>query len=228
MRGARIDEGTLDRLLQGRILPDDAPPGYSDVASILVAAASPPGQEELRMQAEHVVAARDAIGRRARHQRPGLGLATGMVVVALLLLPGLAAANVLPEPAQHAVTTVLEKVGITIPASTDRPTPTPPASPSHRGHPASTGSDISSIATTTDATGVDKGAQISSVASGGKSQAGQHGQASADHGAPSAPGTHGEESAPNAHGQQTAAEASQGRAGGIKSSSSPGAAPAHP
>jgi hypothetical protein len=175
MRGAGIDEGTLDRLLQGRILPDDAPPGYSEIASILVAAASPPAQEELRMQASHVVAARDAIGRRRRRFRAGpLGLATGLVLIgALLLLPGLAAAHVLPDSAQHGVTTVLQKIGITIPANTSHPTG-PTAAPS-TNHPASTGSDISSLARTTDATGVAKGAAISSLASGGKSQAGQHG-----------------------------------------------------
>jgi hypothetical protein len=193
MRGAGIDEGTLDRLMQGRILPDDAPPGHSDVASILVAAASPPAQEELRMQALHVMAAHDAIDRRKRRLRPGtLGLAMGLVVVgALFLLPGLAVAHILPDPAQHAVSAVLERVGITIPASANHPTPkpTPAASHSAGAHPASTGSEISSIATTTDATGVAKGAEISSLASGGKSQAGQHGQAStAPHGtSPSVP-----------------------------------------
>jgi hypothetical protein len=200
MRGAGIDEGTLDRLLQGRILPDDAPPGYSDVASILVAAASPPSPEELRMQALHVMAAHDAIDRRTRRFRPGtLGLAAGLLLLgALVLIPGLAVARVLPDPAQHAVTTVLERVGISIPTSTNHPTPvpTPAASPSAGGHPASTGSEISSIATTTDATGVAKGAEISSLASHGTSQAGQHGQAStAPHGkAPSAPGEAGSSS----------------------------------
>lgn len=176
MRGAGIDEGTLDRLMQGRILPDDAPPGYSDVASILVAAASPPSPEELRMQALHVMAAHDAIDRRTRRLRPGtLGLAAGLLLLgALVLIPGLAVARVLPDPAQHAVTTVLERVGISIPASTNHPTPVP-HSPSPSGpHPASTGSEISSIATTTDATGVAKGAEISTTASGGMSQAGMH------------------------------------------------------
>jgi hypothetical protein len=219
MRGEGIDEGTLDRLLRGWILPDDAPPGYSDVASILVAAASPPGQEELRMQAQHVVAARDAIGRRTRHHRPGLGLASGLVVVgALLLLPGLAVANGLPDPAQHAVTTVLEKVGITIPATPTHPTA--PVSPSAT-HPASTGSEISSIATTTDATGVAKGAEISTVASGGSSQAGQHGQASADHGKSSGEDTQGQEIAASASGGHNGAASANG-------SASRGAAQAHP
>jgi hypothetical protein len=225
MRGAGIDEGTLDRLLRGRILPDDAPPGFSDVASILAAAASPPSREELRMQASHVVAARDAIGRRTRRLRPGpLGLATGLVLIgALLLLPGLAAAHFLPDPAQHAVTTVLEKVGITIPATHPTPQPTPHQTPrrSPSGvHPASTGSEISSIARTTDATGVDKGAEISSVASGGTSQAGQHGQASADHGSSTA----------GSLGQETAHAASDGHgsAGSSHASANPGGARAHP
>jgi hypothetical protein len=219
MRGAGIDEGTLDRLLRGRIPPDDAPPGFSDVASILVAAASPPSREELRMQASHVVAARDAIGRRTRHHRPGpLGLATGLVLIgALLVLPGLAAAHVLPDPAQHAVTTVLEKVGITIPANVSHPTP-PTAPPN--GHPASTGSEISSIATTTDATGVAKGAEISSVASGGRSQAGQHGQASADHASRTA-GSIGQETAHGASGGHSSAGSSHVPA-------NPGGAQAHP
>ena len=221
MRGAGIDEGTLDRLLQGRILPDDAPPGYSAVASILAAAASPPSGQELRMQASHVVAAREAINRRTRHFRAGpLGLATGLVLVcALLLLPGLAAAHVLPDPAQHAVTAVLERVGITIPANANPPTPkpTPATSSSAGGHPASTGSEISSIATTTDATGVAKGAEISTVASGGKSQAGQHGRAAdAPHGSPNAPGGDGTSASTHTTGPSGngAAHASARAAGG--------------
>src|SRR6266498_5330854 len=56
---------------------------------------------------------------------------------------------------------VLSSVGISVPAADE--------------HPASTGTDISGIATTTDATGVDKGAEISSLASGGMSQAGVNG-----------------------------------------------------
>ena len=88
----------------------------------------------------------------------------GLVVVgALVRSTGLAAAGVLPDAAQDAVSNVFDRVGITIPASGD--------------HPATTGDEISQIATTTDATGVDKGAEISSAASAGKSQAGQHGSA---------------------------------------------------
>ena len=41
------------------------------------------------------------------------------------------------------------------------------------------GADVSELATTTDSTGVDKGAEVSSLASDGRSQAGQHGAAEA-------------------------------------------------
>jgi hypothetical protein len=86
----------------------------------------------------------------------------GLIVTgALVGIPGLAAANALPDPAQHAVSRVLHKVGISVPGNED--------------HPASTGQEISNIATTTSSIGVAKGAEISTAASGGKSQAGQHG-----------------------------------------------------
>ena len=86
----------------------------------------------------------------------------GLVVIgALIGSTGLAAAGVLPDAAQDAFSKVLDKVGITVPPRND--------------HPASSGDEVSGAATTTDATGGDKGAGISSVASGGKSQAGRHG-----------------------------------------------------
>jgi len=88
----------------------------------------------------------------------------GLVVAGTILgTTGLAAAGVLPDAAQNAASTVLSKVGISVPAADE--------------HPASTGTDISGIATTTDVTGVDKGAEISSTASGGVSQAGLNGSA---------------------------------------------------
>jgi hypothetical protein len=164
-----IDEDTTDRLLAGRIHPDDAPPGYAGVARILQAAGSLPRSEHLSREAELVAAAREvtglrsppgggAGGSRARHRRALAGL---IVTGALLGIPGLAAANALPDPAQHAVSRVLDKVGISVPGNED--------------HPASTGQEISNIATTTNSVGVAKGAEISTAASGGKSQAGQHG-----------------------------------------------------
>ena len=171
-----IDEDTTDRLLAGRIHPDDAPPGYAGVARILQAAGSLPRSEHLSREAELVAAAREVMSLRSppgggaggsptRHRRALAGL---IVTGALLGIPGLAAANALPDPAQHAVSRVLHKVGISVPGNED--------------HPASTGQEISNNATTTSSIGVAKGAEISTAASGGKSQAGQHGRQAGQHG----------------------------------------------
>jgi hypothetical protein len=189
MRGERIDAGTMERLLRGRLTPDDAPPGYADVASILLTAASPTEPGEIAMELGHVTAARAILTERAAGHRPARRVIAAAVVAALMTLPGLAAANILPDPAQHAVSSVLDKVGISVPAGSED-------HPGNTGeHPASTGTEISGIATTTDATGVAKGAEISSVASGGKSQAGQHGKASdAPHGSPPQAPDHGQSS----------------------------------
>ena len=165
----KLDYNTTDRLLAGLIDPDDAPPGYAEVARILQAAGSLPRSEHLSREAELVAAAREAMSLRSpsvggaggsptRHRR----LLAGVIVTgALVGIPGLAAADALPDPAQHAVSRVLDKVGISVPGNED--------------HPASTGQEISNIATTSSSTGVAKGAEISTAASGGKSQAGQHG-----------------------------------------------------
>jgi hypothetical protein len=202
----KIDDDTMDRLLAGRIDPDDAPPGYAEVARILQAAGSPPRGEHLSREVEHVAAARRVMspgsastggtgGGPSRRRRALAGL---IVTGALAGIPGLAAANALPGPAQHAVSRVFDKVGISVPDTLQAPQ-------TSGDHPASTGAEISSIATTTDATGVAKGALISSTASGGKSQAGQHGGAATAHG--SAP-----VATPNAGGTGTPDTASGGSA----------------
>jgi hypothetical protein len=171
MRELQLDAGTIDRLLAGDVEPDDAPPGYSEVARVLQAAVGARHGDELAHQASHVAIAMELVrqpastpsDRRSRKMSRIHRLKVGGLVVvgALVGSTGLAAAGVLPDAAQDAVSNVFDKVGITIPASGD--------------HPATTGGEISQIATTTDATGVDKGAEISSAASGGMSQAGQHG-----------------------------------------------------
>ena len=202
----KIDDDTMDRLLAGRIDPDDAPPGYTEVARILQAAGSPPRGEHLSREVEYVAAARRVMspgsastggtgGSPTRRRRALAGL---IVTGALAGIPGLAAAHALPDPAQHAVSRVFDKVGISVPDTQHAPT-------TSVDHPASTGAEISSIATTTDATGVAKGALISSTASGGKSHAGQHGKAAAAHGSSPVP-------TPNTGGTGTADTASGGSA----------------
>jgi hypothetical protein len=46
-----LDADTAERLLSGRLDPDDAPPGYAEVARLLQAAAAPADQAELAGQA---------------------------------------------------------------------------------------------------------------------------------------------------------------------------------
>lgn len=177
MRRLQLDKGTLDRLFTGGVDPDDAPPGYSEVARVLQAVIMAGDHDELVHEATHVALAKELVKKRSRASTPSNGRSRkmlrisrmkvgGLVVVgALVGSTGLAAAGVLPDAAQDAVSNVFNRVGITIPSSGE--------------HPAISGDEVSGIATTTDATGVDKGAEISSDASGGMSQAGQHGSAGA-------------------------------------------------
>jgi hypothetical protein len=172
MRKIRLDEDTVDRLLSGRMSPDDAPPGYSEVARVLIAVTE--DGDSLVHEAEHVAAAAALVEpasastsrsgsptKRRSATRLKLG---GMVVVgAMVASSGLAAAGALPDAARDTFSRILETVGITEPRGDERPT---------------TGEEISRIATTTDAVGVEKGDEISSTASDGKSRAGQHGAGS--------------------------------------------------
>jgi hypothetical protein len=98
-----------------------------------------------------------------------------------------AAAGVLPGPMQQTAKAVLAKVGLTVPGPkkhTTGPgttTPVPLASAEPTGAPGAGssghGSDMSDLARSTTATGVDKGAAVSSAASNGRSHSGQHGTA---------------------------------------------------
>jgi hypothetical protein len=172
------DTDTLDRMLAGGIHPDDAPPGYSEVARVLLAVAEATDNVELVHGTAHVALAMELVqqrspvsassnqrsSRRSRSttSRRHRGKIGGLVVIgALIGSTGLAAAGVLPDAVQDAFSKVLDTVGITVPGGSD--------------HPASSGEELSGVATTTATTGGDKGAGISSTASGGKSRAGQHG-----------------------------------------------------
>jgi hypothetical protein len=219
MRRQLLDGDTLERLLAGRVEPDDAPQGYAEVARVLRAAAAPIDPADLGHESEHVEAARILVTRRSFASDRSDGRPTqmrskgyrlkvaGLVVLGTLLgTSGLAVAGVLPDTAQDMLSNVLDRVGISVPTA-DHPAGSVPASE----HPASSGEQISEIARTTDSTGVGKGADISSIASGGMSQAGEHGSAQhgtaehggAGHGADVAP-----VSTPNTGGTSTADAAS--------------------
>ena len=66
---APLDADTAERLLSGRLDPDDAPPGYAEVARLLRAAAAPADPAELTGQAAAMDAFRTAHARSAK--RPG-------------------------------------------------------------------------------------------------------------------------------------------------------------
>ena len=63
--GVVLDGDTVERLLAGRLDPDDAPPGYAEVARVLRAAAGPPCPDELAGQPAAMAAFRRS-RRRAR------------------------------------------------------------------------------------------------------------------------------------------------------------------
>lgn len=128
---------------------------------------------------------------------------------------GLAMAGALPAPAQDAFARVLDRVGITVPASGDQH-----PSPTTADHPASTGTAIASIATDPSLQGIQKGIAVSGAASGGVSQAGQHGSAT-DHptGAPS--------SVPPAVGGTGGADANSGGSSGTGASTAGTASGGH-
>jgi hypothetical protein len=200
-----LDVDTADRLLAGTVAPEDAPPGYSEVGSLLIAARADDGvghsrSDDLTM-ARFVAAVRSTRETTTRSpRRSTLHRAkpiAALVTIALACTTGLALAGTLPGAAQDVASEMLAKVGIEVPGPNDNAGTHPNVrgqsdvsndasvdanSPEEAGSGSSgKGSEISSLATTTDLEGVDKGAAISTLASGGQSQAGQHGQAGADH-----------------------------------------------
>jgi hypothetical protein len=69
-----LDDDTAERLLGGRLPPEDAPRPYARVARVLRAAAGPPTPRELAGQAAALAAfrtARGSEGRPSRHRRRG-------------------------------------------------------------------------------------------------------------------------------------------------------------
>src|SRR5690348_15834425 len=56
-----LDDWTADRLLDGRVQPLDAPPGFSPVAELILAAKSPASSGELARQTETVAASLAAL-----------------------------------------------------------------------------------------------------------------------------------------------------------------------
>lgn len=108
-----------------------------------------------------------------------------VVAAAFAASVGMASAGSLPGAAQDVASEMLAKVGITVPGANDNAGTHPDVRGNSTSVPiapapadAGKGAEISELATTTDLTGVEKGAAVSTAASGGRSQAGQHGSVS--------------------------------------------------
>jgi hypothetical protein len=130
-RSQPLDEDTVERLLDGDLPPDQAPPGYAEVAALLAATVAPPRPYELAGQAAVLAELRAVTrartfparaGRTGRRSRRRLGLA--VVAVAGALATGGAAAAAgghLPGPVGDAARSILVSVG--------GEAPEPPAAP---------------------------------------------------------------------------------------------------
>ena len=221
MRTLFLDRATADRLLTGRVVPDDAPPGYARVAELLGAVSSlppiDPARERITVSAmvEGIrarLAADPPVNRRSAARRLARAKIVAIAVGATLVsTAGLAAAGALPAPAQGVVHDVFARVGISVPdahrgtetgGGTGDTTSLPSSRPSNV---ARRGAEISSLAHTTTAIGVPKGWIVSVAASHGHSHAGHppgqsgqpHGQSGQAHGQSGEP--HGQSGQP--HGQ---------------------------
>jgi hypothetical protein len=196
MQRLPLDTDTADRLLAGSVAPEDTPPGYAGVATLLAAVADSPTADHLSGESETVaLLAAVVCSSEPKMTRPRrrslvlrLKLAAAFATAALAGTTGLAFAGSLPGAAQDVASTMLDKVGVSVPG----PNSNAGDHPHVRGKSSDTavtpsssekGIEISELATSTDLTGVEKGAEISTLGSGGQSQAGQHGQASEAHGA---------------------------------------------
>jgi hypothetical protein len=136
-----LDDDTLDRLLLGRIAPDDAPPGFTGVAELVSALVAPATASELAGRDEAVSAAVMIIsasaptlvpagrsgGTPSRRSATSRFFKTKVASLAfagtLLGTTGLAAAGVLPDPVQDAAHRILSTVGLDVPTSSDDPQP---------------------------------------------------------------------------------------------------------
>jgi hypothetical protein len=173
-------EDTEERLSRGAVPPDDAPPEYVEVARVLRAAAFPGTPRELAGERQAVVTIANVVRSRRRgatpitrrrspmHAKIRLTLAVAALVLATA---GLAvAAGGLPGAADGNASDALEGAGVTVPGPDEHAGTNPEGSSIQADQ--GTGEEVSDLATTTDAEGVEKGAEIASEASGGASEVG--------------------------------------------------------
>jgi hypothetical protein len=128
-----LDDETVERLLAGELSPEQAPPGYAEVAELLAAATAAPTRGELAGQAAVLAELRAVTGARraptharraARPPRRRMGLAAA-VLVGALAMGGVAAAATghLPAPVREATRSILSNDDGAQPAAPTQPAP---------------------------------------------------------------------------------------------------------
>jgi hypothetical protein len=228
METAELDMETAERLLVRGLAPEDAPPRYAEVARLLKAASAQPAAHELAREAEVVAKVASAVRSSSNTHSPRRSfmpfalsrprITAALVAAALACTIGLASASALPGAAQDIASEMLAKVGVSVSGPNDNAGTHPTVrgssttvTPSDAGK----GSDISDLATSTELSGVEKGAAISSAASEGKSRAGTQGSAaggSAPVGTPNTGGTGTADTASGGHSSAGSANAGTGQA----------------
>jgi len=168
------DDRTIDRLLAGTVDPADAPPGFAGPARLLGQAADHLGP--LDSDAAFVAALAAAVATNPLTPRRTSVLtklvtakvAAAAALVVLSATTAAAATGSLPDAAQSAAANAASHVGVNLPnPSEDHPTGTADNPTTADDH----GDTVSGTAHDTDATGADKGAEISTVARGDHGQA---------------------------------------------------------
>ena len=179
-----LDEATADRLLEGSVAPDDAPQGYQEVARALHGAAQFASQRPTEDAGPAVAAFLAATPQRRTARMHKWKIAAAALAGATLSMGGLAAADVLPGPAQDVASSALSHVGINVPGGSDDSTNVTTektakvekseddTSPSTT-HPDNHGSVVSNVARDDSNVGADHGAAVCTTASDGKCKAGE-------------------------------------------------------
>ena len=183
-----LDDVTADRLLAGGIAPDDAPPGYQDVARALHAAALSATDAPTQDGTTAVAAFLAAIPTRRTARMKKWKIAAATLAGGLTLSTGLAAADVLPGAAQDVASDALAKVGISVPSKHNDNADSRGKSAEHKKakkakdakvaddtspsttKPDNHGSVVSKVAGDKTTEGADHGSAVCATASGGKCQ----------------------------------------------------------
>jgi hypothetical protein len=158
-----LDQDTADRLLAGRLTPDDAPPGYGGVAQLLQRAHVDTGldvtDDELVVAMVNAIVSGDPARKGRKHVLTRIVTTKVLVagaVVALTATGAAAATGSLPDNAQNGLARAAEHIGINLPeAASDKAREK--THPADREPTASTTPAAEPTKSKTDADGTDQG-----------------------------------------------------------------------